>query len=224
MEARDLLALGKRRRGGRSRVPARDTALPHRGHRAVWKAGEPGIESIGGFSTALGWMALAWRDGRVTRITFGHASAKAALEAAAAQVTPARTASARLPSVHGLSLANAPAFIGELAERLRNYADDGSGDFSDVPLDLDHLTTFQRRVTGACRRIAVGRTATYGELARQVGSAGAARAVGSVMASNRFPLVVPCHRVVASGSLGGFSAPNGLAMKRRLLALEQRTG
>jgi methylated-DNA-[protein]-cysteine S-methyltransferase len=66
-----------------------------------------------------------------------------------------------------------------------------------------------------------GRVRTYGELAAAAGSAGAARAVGSVMAKNRHPIIVPCHRVVGSaGSLGGFSARDGINMKRRMLELE----
>ena len=97
-------------------------------------------------------------------------------------------------------------------------------DFSDVPLALDHLTPFGRRVVAACRRIPWGQTRSYGELAAECGSPGAARAVGSVMAKNRYPLIVPCHRVLAAGGeLGGYSAPDGLKMKRRLLAMEGRT-
>ena len=94
-------------------------------------------------------------------------------------------------------------------------------DFSGVQLDLSHLTSFQERVIQRCRAIPYGVTLNYGELARQAGSPRAARAVGNVMATNRFPLVVPCHRVVgANGALGGYSAPNGLAIKVRLLRNE----
>jgi methylated-DNA-[protein]-cysteine S-methyltransferase len=83
------------------------------------------------------------------------------------------------------------------------------------------LSDFQRAVVGHCRRIPPGQTLTYGQLAARVGRPRAARAVGRVMATNRFPLIVPCHRVVAAGGvLGGFSAPQGLAMKKRLLAAE----
>jgi methylated-DNA-[protein]-cysteine S-methyltransferase len=57
-------------------------------------------------------------------------------------------------------------------------------------------------------------------LARQAGHPGAARAVGRVMSTNRFPLIVPCHRVVGASSLGGFSSPQGLLMKQRLLSTE----
>jgi methylated-DNA-[protein]-cysteine S-methyltransferase len=109
-----------------------------------------------------------------------------------------------------------------VVERLVRYAAGEPVDFSDVPVSLDHLSAFQRRVVKACRAIPCGDRRTYGQLAAAAGSPGAARAVGQVMAGNRMPLVVPCHRVVASGGgLGGFSAPQGLAMKRRLLALEQ---
>ncbi len=94
-------------------------------------------------------------------------------------------------------------------------------DFREVPVDLSHLTPFAQRVIKACRRVAWGQTASYGKLAQAAGSPGAARAVGQVMSTNRTPLVVPCHRIIASdGRLGGFSAPQGLTMKRRLLALE----
>jgi methylated-DNA-[protein]-cysteine S-methyltransferase len=90
-----------------------------------------------------------------------------------------------------------------------------------VALDLTHLSAFQNRVVRNCRRISRGRVRSYGELAAAAGSPGAARAVGSVMARNRFPIIVPCHRVVASGgSLGGFSARDGVSMKRRMLEME----
>ena len=96
--------------------------------------------------------------------------------------------------------------------------------FLDVPLDLNHFTPFRRRVYEACRRIPYGRTMTYAELAKKAGSPRAFRAVGSTMACNRLPLIVPCHRVVASGGkIGGFSAPDGISMKERLLLKETRS-
>ena len=73
----------------------------------------------------------------------------------------------------------------------------------------------------ACQRIPRGETLSYGELAAKVGNPGAARAVGTVMSSNPLPLVIPCHRVLgAGGCLGGYSARQGVAMKRRLLEME----
>jgi len=88
-------------------------------------------------------------------------------------------------------------------------------------LDLSDQTPFQEAVLEACRRIPYGKTASYADLARAAGNPGAARAVGGTMANNPLPLVIPCHRVVRSdGSMGGFSSPQGVKEKQRLLALE----
>jgi len=87
-----------------------------------------------------------------------------------------------------------------------------------VPVDLAGVTPFRRKVLEATRRIPYGRTTTYGNLAKQVGSPRAVRAVGGAMAANPVPILIPCHRVLAAGGLGGYGG--GLALKRRLLALE----
>ena len=108
-----------------------------------------------------------------------------------------------------------------LARRLQAYAAGKPDDFDDVALLDDDLTPFARKTTRACRAIPRGCTISYAELARRAGSPAAFRAAGSVMARNRWAIIVPCHRVVASGGgLGGYSVPEGLAFKRRLLALE----
>ena len=97
-------------------------------------------------------------------------------------------------------------------------------DLADVELDLDGVPEFDQRVYAVSRALPRGVTATYGDIARRVGAPGAAQAVGQVMGHNRFPLVVPCHRVVAAGGgNGGFSAPGGVDTKLRLLALESVT-
>ena len=91
----------------------------------------------------------------------------------------------------------------------------------EVALGLDHCPPFFAQVYRACRRVGYGQVTTYGQLARAVGRPGAARAVGAAMSRNPLPVVVPCHRVVASGGrLGGFSAAGGLKLKRRMLVLE----
>lgn len=174
------------------------------------------------FDTELGWMALAFRECTLLGVVFGHpnrAAARAALE---------RYLRAQRHNVELLDFVSEeqlPAEIGDLVDRLRAYAAGEEVDFSDVAIDDRHLTDFGRKIVRACRRIARGKTRSYGELAAQCGSPGAARAVGQVMARNRYPLVVPCHRVLAAGGLlGGFSAPQGLSMKRRLLAMEQAAG
>ncbi|MCX6354757.1 MAG: methylated-DNA--[protein]-cysteine S-methyltransferase [Candidatus Aureabacteria bacterium] len=89
-----------------------------------------------------------------------------------------------------------------------------------VPLDPRGEAVFARRVWGALRHIPYGETRSYGEIAKAVGSGKACRAVGNACAANPFPILVPCHRVVAKSGIGGFSA--GLRWKKFLLAREER--
>ncbi|MGD0575854.1 MAG: methylated-DNA--[protein]-cysteine S-methyltransferase [Anaerolineales bacterium] len=106
------------------------------------------------------------------------------------------------------------------ARQLREYLAGHRRRFT-LPIDWRRMSPFQRRVLKATSRISYGQTKTYGEIADQAGHPGAARAVGQAMGSNPVPLVIPCHRVLgAGGSLGGYSAPGGVDLKRRLLQLE----
>ena len=98
-------------------------------------------------------------------------------------------------------------------------------DLGDVPLDEAGLDDFRRAVYAATREIAPGSTRSYGEIARAIGRPDAARDVGVALSRNRYPIIVPCHRVVAAnGALTGFSAPGGLDTKRRMLELEGAPG
>ena len=82
---------------------------------------------------------------------------------------------------------------------------------------------FSKRVLEECRKVKYGETISYGRLAKRAGSARAAQAVGQVLSANRLPLVIACHRVIcADGRVGGFSAGRGVAMKKRMLAMEKR--
>ena len=101
---------------------------------------------------------------------------------------------------------------------LEAYFETGKGSFSGYKLKLDGMTPFQQKVLRTIGKIPPGETMTYGEVAKKAGKPGAARAVGNVMASNPIPLILPCHRVVASNGLGGFTG--GLEVKRKLLRLE----
>lgn len=165
------------------------------------------------FSAALGWFALEAGRLGLKRLSMGLASER----------------DARAILEHDLEIVNldfekldraAPAWLQSAIKSLRDYADGKNVDPTTLPVEPTTTTEFQRRVIQVCRKIPRGATATYGEVAKKAGSPGAARAVGRVMATNRIPLAIPCHRVVGTQGLHGFSAPGGLATKRRLLELE----
>jgi len=158
------------------------------------------------FETELGWFALAGSGERVCRLMMGQPSRQAARESI-------------------LRFTDGPVefrpWHPDLERRLVSYAEGAAVDFDDIEIDGERYTPFQQRVVANCRRIPRGATASYGELAAKSGSPRAARAVGNTMAANRFPIIVPCHRVVgAAGALGGFSAPAGIRLKEQLLELE----
>ncbi len=106
-----------------------------------------------------------------------------------------------------------------IARRLAAFFRGELVEFDGVELDLSELTGFGRALCAALRAIPRGELVTYGELAALAGRPGAARAAGTFCARNRFPVVVPCHRVVAAGGIGGYGSL-GVEYKRRLLGLE----
>ena len=90
-----------------------------------------------------------------------------------------------------------------------------------LAVDLRHLTPFQRRVLQAAQAVPRGEVSTYGQIARRIGRPRSARAVGQALGSNPVPIVIPCHRILASdGRLGGYSGRGGIRTKRQLLQLE----
>ncbi|HUG30299.1 MAG TPA: methylated-DNA--[protein]-cysteine S-methyltransferase [Candidatus Limnocylindria bacterium] len=117
--------------------------------------------------------------------------------------------------------------LAHLVDRLRAYvAGDGSA-LTDLPIDLRDRPTWDRQVLEAVRGIEPGTAVSYGEVARMIGRAGAARAVGGAVGRNPIGLVIPCHRVIAGdGTLGGYGGgwwggrAAGLQLKRELLARE----
>jgi methylated-DNA-[protein]-cysteine S-methyltransferase len=95
-------------------------------------------------------------------------------------------------------------------------------DLSDAALDMDGVPEFDRRVYEVARSIAPGATLSYGEIAARLGERGLARDVGQALGRNPFPIIVPCHRVLAAGGkAGGFSANGGVTTKLRLLTIER---
>lgn len=108
----------------------------------------------------------------------------------------------------------------KFARQIINYYDGKQVRFT-VDIEVKNKTVFQQNVLQQCRKIPFGLTASYGDLARAAGNPGAARAVGTTMAGNTMPLIIPCHRVVKSdGSIGGFSSPQGILQKEKMLKLE----
>jgi methylated-DNA-[protein]-cysteine S-methyltransferase len=163
------------------------------------------------FLTDFGWCGIAGDAGRVTGICIGHSDEAGVRQAYVSQTTQEGIAAQlRERDWH-------PA----LRRRFERYGLGEPVSFDDIEIDQPRGTLFQEKVRRVTRAIRYGQTLSYGELAARAGSPGAARAVGSIMAANRFPIVIPCHRVIAAaGKLGGFSAPCGIDLKAKLLALE----
>lgn len=125
-----------------------------------------------------------------------------------------------------------PTWFPELNRRLQSYystrlhdpiGSDASNSwrFWRLQLDWSQLTPFQKSVLDHTASIPRGQKRTYGEVARAIGKPLASRAVGAALGANPWPVLVPCHRLVgANGSMTGFSAPGGIRMKQRMLALE----
>lgn len=115
-------------------------------------------------------------------------------------------------------------FYKNLQQQIFAYFEGDCVKFSrDIPLILDGFTSFGKSVLKACRKIEIGQTITYSQLAKKAGSPNASRAVGSTLAKNPMPLIIPCHRVLRSdGKLGGFSALGGITVKKKMLELESK--
>jgi methylated-DNA-[protein]-cysteine S-methyltransferase len=109
---------------------------------------------------------------------------------------------------------------GKAAEMLRKYFSGQKVSF-DLPLDLEDCTEFRRTVYKAVSRIPYGSVRTYAEVAAEIKSPKASRGIGSAMAGNPVPIIIPCHRVIGSdGKMTGYSAPGGTDMKAKLLRME----
>lgn len=170
------------------------------------------------FPTDLGWFGLVGCDSTAVRLMIGHPGPDAVRRTATARV--AEDCFAGPGSVDDSAVVEKD-WTPELRRSLQRYASGVPVEFGDRAIRIPSRTSFQRRVMEVVQSIAYGETATYAEVAREAGRPGAARAVGNVMARNPLPVLVPCHRVVAAGGrLGGYSAPQGIDLKRRLLAME----
>ncbi len=159
------------------------------------------------FDTAIGPCGVAWSPAGITHVQLPEASASATR--------------ARIAKLSGASEAEPPppvrAVIGDVVALL-------AGEhrlFDGVALDLEAAEPFERAVYGIAQRITPGSTLTYGEIASGLGDRGAARAVGAALGANPVPIIVPCHRVLASNRrITGYSGGEGIPSKSWLLAHE----
>ena len=114
-----------------------------------------------------------------------------------------------------------PAAIAGIIKRIQNHLHGDLQDFQDIVIDLDRTAPFSKMVYEGARKILAGRTVTYGALAKEIKQPTAFRAVGQALSKNPIPLIIPCHRILASGkNSGGFSAHGGVPTKAKLLAIE----
>ena len=160
------------------------------------------------FNTRWGWFGVLAYDGQLVRTRLADTEKEA-------------VKNRLLQGIDGAER-NKNAFL-ILKMRILDYYNGRPVDFDDVKVRLAALTPFQRDALTALRAVRYGQTITYIQLARMAGRPKAARAVGSVMAVNPLPLIIPCHRVIKSdGAIGHFSAFGGTNTKKRMLELEKR--
>jgi methylated-DNA-[protein]-cysteine S-methyltransferase len=160
------------------------------------------------FDTPLGRCAIAWGPRGVNAVELPGADERA-------------TRRRMLRKLPGAQETAPPPEIRRAIDAIAGLFDGEPADLTSVVLDMEGVPEFHRRVYDAARTIPPGETLTYGELASRVGERGAAQGVGQALGRNPFPIVVPCHRVLAAdGALRGFSAPGGIDTKRRMLAME----
>lgn len=163
------------------------------------------------FDTAVGCCAVAWGSDGIVGIWLPGSS-------------PAATRRAVQHRHPGAIESPPPEPVRRAIDGITRLLAGEDVDLRDVQLDLTDVPDFLRAVYDVARSIPRGATMTYGEIAARVGAPGAAQAVGQAMGRNPFPIVVPCHRVVAAGNgNGGFSAPGGVDTKLRLLSIEGAT-
>jgi len=160
------------------------------------------------FDTVIGRCALAWGERALVGVSLPDSS-------------PERTRVYLRRTLPDAVEADPPAWVREVMDRIAAMFDGAPDDLSDIELDYGDFGEFNRTVYELARTIPPGKTASYGEIAARAGAPGAAQAVGQAMGANRFPIIVPCHRVLAAGGkIGGFSAPGWIHTKRKMLTIE----
>ena len=160
------------------------------------------------FATRLGLCGIGWTANGLIRVQLPAATA------AHTETRLQRIGATRCDDV-------LPDFIVSCRAMIQRYFDGERETFDGIALDTANVSPFNAAIYAALRTIAWGQITTYGALAELAGAPGTARVVGAAMASNPWPIIVPCHRVLAaSNKIGGFSAHGGADTKRALLTLE----
>jgi methylated-DNA-[protein]-cysteine S-methyltransferase len=160
------------------------------------------------FETAIGSCGVVWSE---------HGIVGVQLPEADAAKTRARLRR-RFPAAQDAAL---PTEVQRAIDGMTALLAGEARDLADVTLDLERVPDFNRRVYAVARTIPPGATLSYGEIAVRLGDRLLAQDVGQAMGQNPFPIIVPCHRVLAAGGkIGGFSANGGIMTKRRMLAIE----
>jgi methylated-DNA-[protein]-cysteine S-methyltransferase len=163
------------------------------------------------FETSLGPCALVWGAGGIRAAVLPEADPTATVSRICDRY-PEAAAAAPPPDITHAMASITRLLAGEPVDLQR------------IQLDMTGIPAFHRRVYDDIRRIPPGATLTYGQISQRLNAPGSARAVGQALAANPYLLIVPCHRVLATGGgMGGFSAPGGVDTKRRLLAIERGT-
>jgi methylated-DNA-[protein]-cysteine S-methyltransferase len=160
------------------------------------------------FDTAIGSCGVVWGERGLVGVHLPDGN-------------PARTRAGVTRRFPGASPAEPTPEVQQAIDGIVALLDGEKRDLREIMLDVDGLPDFNRRVYELARAIPPGATLTYGEIATRLGTPGMARAVGQALGQNPWPIVVPCHRVLAAdGGMGGFSAPGGVSTKRRMLEIE----
>ena len=161
------------------------------------------------FETAIGYCGIVWSERGIAGVQLPEGSERASRGRLARRFPLAREAA---PPAHvQRTMADIVALLaGERRE------------LGEATLDSEAVPEFNRRVYDVARTIPAGCTWSYGEIAERLGDRHLARDVAQALGQNPFPIIVPCHRVMAAGGkTGGFSAPGGVRTKLRLLSIER---
>jgi methylated-DNA-[protein]-cysteine S-methyltransferase len=192
---------------GTKTTPCKSAAPRLQGRVYAAQSGQPAMSSSSAscFLTPFGWGGIVGGAAGLQRIYLPEPDRSALLDRMAAQFP-------------GMSCGGT-AFKKTVRE-LQKYFN-GEAPVFDCPLDFASATMFQKKVWQEARAIGYGQVRSYGWLAQAIGSPQAMRAVGTALGRNPFPIIIPCHRVIREdGGPGGFSAVQGLELKKSLLQLE----